>query len=236
MGSLSGSSTGDSSRAPEEDTCAACGGALHGENLRAFDRDERVVDEALRAAGLPVLLDEHARWSIGSTHLTVSKWLVEETRHFALRIWSGWPLAETPRKSLDPAAVYAYARAGRIFPLSGPERAKQKLRLLVASGVVRAQVPSMMPLPSDATMSEIVVSSGVVELLVVERLCGSRSIGSTIVFSPEFASRWTGLTRAVARDGIRRLRSRSWLELRGTTPIPGSSRRANVYGIRGESG
>jgi hypothetical protein len=183
---------------------------------------------------LSLLLDETVTWAIGDAELTVSKWRVEATGAFALRVWSGWPHPGDAPGSLDPAAVYAYARAGRIFGMTPSERAKHKLRLLVAAGVVRTDLRTLSALPEDARQTEIVVLHGITEFIAVERLCGCHPPGSEIAFTAEFASRWTGLTNAQARDGIQRLRARGILRRTGTTALKGRPLFANAYRVLGD--
>lgn len=234
-GALSGTDTGSATGTSAIDAAScSCGGVLHGAARQEFDRLERVIDQALTKAGLPLLLDEKASWEVGDAQLTVSKWLIPETGAFVLRVWAGSPPEAGTKKSkaLDPAQVYAYATAERLFALTPSQRAKFKICVLQDAGAVPAPVVSLPELPEDARESERRAWEGVQLLLRVERAC--HPPGTAVPVTAEFLSRWTGLTVHVARDAIRRVRHRSFLTRVDQTRIPGTPHKANLYRVAGD--
>lgn len=233
-GSLIGSSTqkGSATRRPRN-----CDRSLHEDSLKAFDKDERVVDAALAVAGLETLFDMKQMWSVDGAALEVSKWAAE-SGDFALRVWSGMPRLARAKKaaeSLDPATVYAYALSGELFVLSHAEHAKWKLRLLLDAGIIPSRVSHLPPLPPHAPATQQRVWEGIVALVAVDRACGCHAPGDAVVATPRFMARWTGTTFDRARDGIRRLRNDGYLTKVGSAALSTSDYKANRYIVRGDA-
>lgn len=230
--------------AEDADAPCPCDGGLHGESLKTFDRDERLIDFALERAGLSTLLDDTQQWKIGDNVLTVSKWLVENGE-FALRIWT--PATDTASTvsvacgsslplpgSLDPAKLYAWTIAGHQFKPDPAEHAKWKLWLLIEADVVPARGPNLPDLPDDAHELAKPVWHAIRQLVAAERLCGGRPPGTPIMATPSFIARWTGLSEREARDGIRRLRALGYLILAGTVKLSDAPYEANLYRVAGD--
>jgi hypothetical protein len=232
-----------------------CDGALHGENLTRLDASERLIDHALKAAGLETYLDVRQRWEIGEHVLEVSKWYSPDSGFFCLRVWSGWPphLSKgSTRGALDPAEIYAYATAERLFAFAprdelegtgasggntrrgGSTRAKWKLRLAIDCGIVSRPKLVLPGLPEDAADTEKRTWHGIVSLLEVERCCGCHPPGSALMATPAFMAPWCGISEHEARDGISRLRRRSFLVKRGSSRLPGTPYSANLYCVAGD--
>jgi hypothetical protein len=114
---------------------------------------------------------------------------------------------------LTLAEVFAAQVTGKTRPLSGPELATWKLRLLVTAGLVESTMVEAPPLPPEAPLHVTRVYAGFLRLLSCRWLY---TPGAPAPFTWKFAAAWCGVTERQAGEAIQELLRLGIIRIVGT--------------------